>query len=301
MLLRELKEYSRSMEDELVSGRPPPYGPICDEALDVMKLLVSHPEGKATIRGCRPVPVLLLLLTIGSPRNKEIVLAILSQMKSDLYLDVPRRPQAKELEQILLDLNKDDITSKEAKEDFNTLLLPFIPRILDVLENGSMEARGDATLTFWSLSTLNDESRETLGASRAIPPLGLAICAGLLSMLLEELTESSCSMEDRLVSGRIPFGSIFDEALDNMKLLVSHPNGKAAIRDCMPDLLLLLKIGSPINKEIVLAILMHSHLDLDDPPLPQAKELVQILMGLNTDDTSKEAKDDFKTLLLSFC
>ncbi|KAK7850372.1 u-box domain-containing protein 13, partial [Quercus suber] len=291
MLLRELKEYSRSMEDELVSGRPPPYGPICDEALDVMKLLVSHPEGKATIRGCRPVPVLLLLLTIGSPRNKEIVLAILSQMKSDLYLDVPRRPQAKELEQILLDLNKDDITSKEAKEDFNTLLLPFIPRILDVLENGSMEARGDATLTFWSLSTLNDESRETLGASRAIPPLektasltlselckyegnqGLAICAGLLSMLLEELTESSCSMEDRLVSGRIPFGSIFDEALDNMKLLVSHPNGKAAIRDCMPDLLLLLKIGSPINKEIVLAILMHSHLDLDDPPLPQAKEL----------------------------
>ncbi|KAK7839696.1 u-box domain-containing protein 12 [Quercus suber] len=337
MLLGELREYSRSLEDELVSGRPPPYGPICDKALDVMKLLVSHPDGKVAIRDCEPVPVLLLLLIIGSPRNKEIVLAILSQMQSHLALDVPHLPQAKELKQILLDLNRDDdITSDEAERDLNTLLFPFIPGIVYVLKNGSMKAREGAALTFWSLQTLNDESRKTFGESGAIPALvkllrdggprqktasaralsklckykgnqGLAISAGVVSMLIGELRKYSRSRKNRLVSGRPPpYGPICDEALDVMKLLVSHPAGKAAIRGWrpVPVLLLLLIIGPPRNKEIVLAILsqMQSDLDLNDWHLPQAEELRQILMDLKRDDdiTSDEAERGFKTLLSPF-
>ncbi|XXG66257.1 hypothetical protein AAC387_Pa05g3777 [Persea americana] len=54
-----------------------PGGGMVDEALAIMAILASHPEGKAAIGSAEAVPVLVEVIGSGSPRNKENAAAVL--------------------------------------------------------------------------------------------------------------------------------------------------------------------------------------------------------------------------------
>lgn len=147
-----------------------------------------------------------------------------------------------------------------------------VPGILYVLENGSMEARENAAATFFSLSGV-DENRAAIGASGAIQALvtlfcegsqrgkvdaakalfnlclsqgnkGRAIRAGIVPKLIEMLTE--------------PAGEMRDEALAIMAVVVSHPDGKAAIgsMNVVSTLVELISNGPPRNKENATSVLV---------------------------------------------
>ncbi|RDX91521.1 U-box domain-containing protein 13, partial [Mucuna pruriens] len=157
--------------------------------------------------------------------------------------------------------NKERIMASEA-----------VPGILYVLENGSMEARENAAATFFSLSAMG-ENRVAIGASGAIEALvtlfcegsqrgkvdaakalfnlclsqgnkGRAIRAGIVPKLMEMLTE--------------PDGEMRDEALAIMAVVVSHPDGKAAIgsMNSVSTLVELISNGSPRNKENATSVLV---------------------------------------------
>ncbi|WOK93765.1 hypothetical protein Cni_G02466 [Canna indica] len=54
-----------------------PEGVMLDEALAVMAILSSHPEGRAAIRTADALPVLVKVIRLESPRNKENAAAVL--------------------------------------------------------------------------------------------------------------------------------------------------------------------------------------------------------------------------------
>lgn len=54
-----------------------PEGSMMDEALAIMAILSSHPEGKAAITAAEALPVLVKMIRCGSPRNKENAAAVL--------------------------------------------------------------------------------------------------------------------------------------------------------------------------------------------------------------------------------
>lgn len=54
-----------------------PGGGMVDEALAILAILASHPEGKVAIGQSEPMPVLVEVIRAGSPRNRENAAAIL--------------------------------------------------------------------------------------------------------------------------------------------------------------------------------------------------------------------------------
>ncbi|XP_047313215.1 U-box domain-containing protein 13-like isoform X2 [Impatiens glandulifera] len=54
-----------------------PQGGMVDEALAILAILSSHPEGKAIIGGAKALPILIDVIKNGSPRNKENSAAVL--------------------------------------------------------------------------------------------------------------------------------------------------------------------------------------------------------------------------------
>jgi hypothetical protein len=52
-------------------------GGMVDEALAIMAILASHPEGKTAIGQAEPIPVLVEVIRTGSPRNRENSAAVL--------------------------------------------------------------------------------------------------------------------------------------------------------------------------------------------------------------------------------
>ncbi|XVF20065.1 hypothetical protein REPUB_Repub11eG0166100 [Reevesia pubescens] len=54
-----------------------PGGGMVDEALAILAILASHPEGKSAIGGAEAVPVLVDVIGNGSPRNRENAAAVL--------------------------------------------------------------------------------------------------------------------------------------------------------------------------------------------------------------------------------
>ncbi|URE00565.1 U-box domain-containing protein 13 [Musa troglodytarum] len=54
-----------------------PEGAMMDEALAIMAILSSHPDGKAAIRAVEALPMLVKVIRSGSPRNKENAAAVL--------------------------------------------------------------------------------------------------------------------------------------------------------------------------------------------------------------------------------
>lgn len=52
-------------------------GGMVDEALAILAILASHPEGKAAIGSAEAVPVLVEVIASGSPRNRENAAAVL--------------------------------------------------------------------------------------------------------------------------------------------------------------------------------------------------------------------------------
>lgn len=52
-------------------------GGMVDEALAILAILASHPEGKAAIGQAEPIPVLVEVMRTGSPRNRENAAAVL--------------------------------------------------------------------------------------------------------------------------------------------------------------------------------------------------------------------------------
>ncbi|GAB4836416.1 U-box domain-containing protein 14 [Ancistrocladus abbreviatus] len=54
-----------------------PGGGMVDEALAILAILASHPEGKIAIGQVEPIPILLEIIRTGSPRNRENAAAVL--------------------------------------------------------------------------------------------------------------------------------------------------------------------------------------------------------------------------------
>jgi len=54
-----------------------PGGGMVDEALAILAILASHPEGKAAIGAAEAVPVLVEVIGSGSPRNRENSAAVM--------------------------------------------------------------------------------------------------------------------------------------------------------------------------------------------------------------------------------
>lgn len=59
-----------------------PHGGMVDEALAILAILASHPEGKAAIGAAEAVPVLVDVIGTGSPRNKENAAAVMVHLCS---------------------------------------------------------------------------------------------------------------------------------------------------------------------------------------------------------------------------
>ncbi|XP_009777581.1 U-box domain-containing protein 13-like [Nicotiana sylvestris] len=59
-----------------------PQGGMVDEALAILAILSSHPEGKAAIGAAEAIPVLVDVISSGSPRNKENAAAVLVHLCS---------------------------------------------------------------------------------------------------------------------------------------------------------------------------------------------------------------------------
>ena len=53
-----------------------------DEAMAILSILSSHPEGKAAIGAAEPVPVLVEMIGSGSPRNRENAAAVMLHLCS---------------------------------------------------------------------------------------------------------------------------------------------------------------------------------------------------------------------------
>ncbi|GLJ41117.1 hypothetical protein SUGI_0851730 [Cryptomeria japonica] len=117
-----------------------------------------------------------------------------------------------------------------------------IAPIVEVLKNGSMEARENASATLFSLSV--DENKITIGASGAISAL-----VGLL----------------REGSQRDPSAGMVDEAVAILSILASHQEDKIAIgnADAIPILVYITRTGSPRNRENAEAVLLA--LSTNDP------------------------------------
>ncbi|KAK4480349.1 hypothetical protein RD792_013420 [Penstemon davidsonii] len=75
-----------------------PGGGMVDEALAILAILASHQEGKAAIGQAEPVPILLEVIRMGSPRNRENASAVMWSLctGNSQYLKIARELGAEE-------------------------------------------------------------------------------------------------------------------------------------------------------------------------------------------------------------
>ncbi|KAL3732024.1 hypothetical protein ACJRO7_028809 [Eucalyptus globulus] len=94
-------------------------GGMVDEALAILAILASHPEGKVAISQAEPIPVLVEVIRTGSPRNRENAAAVLWSLCSG---DVEQLKFAKDLgaEEVLKELTESG--TDRAKRKAVTLL-----------------------------------------------------------------------------------------------------------------------------------------------------------------------------------
>ncbi|KAL0452132.1 UNVERIFIED_CONTAM: U-box domain-containing protein 14 [Sesamum latifolium] len=146
-----------------------------------------------------------------------------------------------------------------------------IPDIVDVLKNGSTEARENAAATLFSLSVV-DENKVAIGAAGAIPPLIDLLCQGTprgkkdAATAIFNLSIYQGNKVRAVRAGIVPplmrllkdpGGGMVDEALAILAILASHQEGKVAIGQAepIPTLVEVIRTGSPRNRENAAAIL----------------------------------------------
>ncbi|KAL0457231.1 UNVERIFIED_CONTAM: U-box domain-containing protein 14 [Sesamum latifolium] len=124
-----------------------------------------------------------------------------------------------------------------------------IPDIVDVLKNGSTEARENAAATLFSLSVV-DENKVAIGAAGAIPPLIDLLCQGTPKRKercgLQLYLNLSINQGNKVRAVRAgivpplmrllkdPGGGMVDEALAILAIIASHQEGKVAIGQAEP-------------------------------------------------------------------
>ncbi|KAI8015392.1 U-box domain-containing protein 13 [Camellia lanceoleosa] len=97
MLLKKIKDFVQTESPDLDSpvgeksvpsscseqpSTDEPQGGMVDEALAILAILSSHPDGKVAIGAAEAVPVLVEVIGSGSPRNKENAAAVLVHLCS---------------------------------------------------------------------------------------------------------------------------------------------------------------------------------------------------------------------------
>lgn len=106
-----------------------PGGGMVDEALAILAILASHPEGKVAIGQSEPVPVLVEVMRTGSPRNRENAAAILWALcTGDMHYYHQHLTLARDLgaEEVLKELAE---TGTDRAKRKATSLLQLIQRI----------------------------------------------------------------------------------------------------------------------------------------------------------------------------
>lgn len=102
-------------------------GGMVDEALAILAILASHPEGKVSIGQAEPISLLVEFIRTGSPRNRENAAAVLWSLCMG---DVKHLKLAKELnaEQVLKELSENGTDRAKRKA---SSLLEFLERVED--------------------------------------------------------------------------------------------------------------------------------------------------------------------------
>lgn len=249
-----------------------------------LRLLAKrNADNRVCIAEAGAIPLLVKLLSSPDPRTQEHAVTALLNLSIN-------------------DMNKGNIVNAGA-----------IQYIVEVLKNGSMEARENAAATLFSLSVV-DENKVAIGAAGAIPalialliqgtPRGKkdaataifslsiyqgnkvrAVRAGIVGPLMVMLKEAD--------------GGMVDEALAILAILASHPEGKIAIGQTEPILLLveLVRIGSPRNRENAAAVLWSLCMgDLKHLKLAKDLKAEQVLKELSENGTDR-AKRKASSLL----
>ena len=146
-----------------------------------------------------------------------------------------------------------------------------IPEIVEVLKNGSMEARENAAATLFSLSVV-DCNKVKIGEAGAIPALIDLLCQGTprgkkdAATAIFNLAIYQGNKVRAVRAGIVvhvmrllvdPSGEMVDEALGILAILASHLEGRAAIAETEPVLVLVevMRTGSPRNKENAAGVL----------------------------------------------
>ncbi|XP_073008699.1 U-box domain-containing protein 12 [Typha latifolia] len=184
-----------------------------------------------------------------------------------------------------------------------------IPKIVEVLKSGSMEARENAAATLFSLSVV-DENKVTIGAAEAIPPLIDLLCQGsprgkkdaataIFNLCIyhgNKVRAAKAGIVVHLMKLLVDrSGGMIDEALAILAILASNQEGKAAIAqsESIPQLVEVMRTGSPRNKENAAAILWYL-CTADEKQLKAAKdsgaeEALKELAETGTDRAKRKA------------
>ncbi|XP_074292256.1 U-box domain-containing protein 14 [Silene latifolia] len=94
-------------------------GGMVDEALAILAIIASHPEGKTAIGQAEPIPFLIELIRTGSPRNRENAAAVLWSlcMGDSMYLKLAKELNA---EPVLKELSENG--TERAKRKASSLI-----------------------------------------------------------------------------------------------------------------------------------------------------------------------------------
>lgn len=207
-----------------------------------LRLLAKHnSQNRKLIGEAGAIPLLVVLLNVPDAITQEQAVTALLNLS-------------------ICDENKERIMASEA-----------LPGILHVLKNGCMAARENAAATFFSLSAV-DQNKVAIGASGAIEALVTLFCEGSQRGKVDAATAlfKLClyhGNKGRVIrAGIVPkliemlmAGEMRDEALAIMDIIVSHPDGKAAIvsTNAISTLVELIINGSSKNKENATSVLVH--------------------------------------------
>ncbi|KAF2322630.1 hypothetical protein GH714_025442 [Hevea brasiliensis] len=147
-----------------------------------------------------------------------------------------------------------------------------IPAIIDILQNGTEEARENSTAALFSLSML-DENRVLVGTSNGIPSLVNLLQDGtirgrkdaataLFNLSLNQTNKFRAIKADIITPWLHLLGDknigMIDEALSILLLLASHPKGRSEIGrlSFIRTLVEIIKSGTPKNKECATSVLL---------------------------------------------
>lgn len=245
-----------------------------------MRLLAKrNADNRVCIAEAGAIPLLVELLSSPDPRTQEHAVTALLNLSIN-------------------ESNKGTIVNAGA-----------IPDIVEVLKNGSMEARENAAATLFSLSVI-DENKIAIGAAGAIPALIKLLCEGTPRGKKDAATAifNLCIYQGnkaRAIRAGIvdPLmrllkdagGGMVDEALAILAILAGHQEGKVAISQAEPILVLVevIRTGSPRNRENAAAVLWSLCTgDLQQLKLARelgAEEALKELLDSGTDRAKRKA------------